>query len=133
MSKASQLLILIVLLAVAVGLHQLCCIRQAEYEKKIVELAQLRTSISEAEYANQQLKTRVSYLKTPQGVEEIARDKLGLVMPGELSFVILPAPKPVVDQSSSVQLASVNDEKGLFYQFLHAAFSRPLGLTAKLP
>lgn len=118
----SKATIFVILFVIGFGLFQLCIARQHEYESKIHELAEVRTNIAETEFNNGQLRARVAYLKTPQGVEEVAREKLGLIMPGETSFVVVPAMPTNSDKKAPVQLASVQDEKGPFYQMLHFAF-----------
>lgn len=118
----SKATIFIILLVIGFGLFQLCIARQHEYEAKIHELAEVRTNIAETEFNNAQLRARVAYLKTPQGVEEVAREKLGLIMPGETSFVVVPAVPTNNTKKIPVQLASVQDEKGPFYHLLHFTF-----------
>jgi cell division protein FtsB len=48
---------------------------------------------------NDRLEGRADDLRDPETIEEIARRELGLVMPGEESYGILPAPPP--DESAT--------------------------------
>jgi len=56
---------------------------QQERERQTVaaELAGLKDR-------NQELRAQVEELKTPEGVEQVARESLGLVKPGEQAYVV---------------------------------------------
>ncbi len=123
----SKATIFVILFVIGFGLFQLCKARQREYEAKIVELAEFRTNIAETEFSNSQLRARVAFLKTAEGVEEVAREKLGLILPGEASFVVVPALPPLSNKKTPTELASVQDEKGPFYQMLHLTFGSDEG------
>lgn len=79
----------ILLSVVAYNLYYCCQIKQRELEECQQELVKLKSDISLTEYTNSQLKAQVEYLATDAGAEEIAREKLGLIKPGEVSFVVL--------------------------------------------
>lgn len=49
-------------------------------------------SLSKAEIKNRELKEKLSQIKSPQFIEEVARNKLGLAKPGE-TIVIIPDEK----------------------------------------
>lgn len=55
-------------------------------------LNKVADSLSKAEIKNRELKNRLSQIKSPQFVEEVARNKLGLAKPGE-TVVIIPDEK----------------------------------------
>lgn len=103
------------------NLYGVCQLKQAEFEEKEAELLRLRQAVYAAEFSNAQLKARVAHLKTDAGVEEIAREKLGLLAPGEVSFVVVPpAPK---DETPEVTVPPLPAPPVSAYQrFLHTVF-----------
>ncbi len=74
------------------GLYNLCLDRQLDFETKLVELESLKSERRSLTDYNEVMRERVAYLKTNEGVEEIAREKLGLVRPGELAYAVVPPP-----------------------------------------
>ena len=103
---------------ISYNLYFVCQIKQHELEDRQVELDSLRSELSLAEFSNSQLKAQVAYLATDAGAEEVAREKLGLVKYGEVSFVVLGGenllqpplkPKVVVEENQS----------GLVMRFMH--------------
>lgn len=75
-----------------IGLYALCLERQAHFEAKMVELESLKSERRELRLHNEKMHERVAYLQTDEGIEEIAREKLGLVRPGELAYAVVPPP-----------------------------------------
>ena len=60
------------------------------------EIADRRAQLAELERSNVELEDRVAALGTIAEVEVIARRDLGLVMPGEEAYAVLPAaPEPI--------------------------------------
>lgn len=74
------------------GLYSLCLDRQANFEEKLVELDSLKDERRTLLAHNKKLRDQVAYLETDDGVEEVAREKLGLVRPGELAYAVVPPP-----------------------------------------
>lgn len=74
---------------ISYNLYYCCQIKQRELEERQRELVKLKSEISLAEYSNSLLKAQVAYLATDAGAEEVAREKLGLIKYGEVSFVVL--------------------------------------------
>ncbi len=60
---------------------QMLAQRNAEYEERE---AQLRTQIQEQEERKAQLEEYAKYMQTKQFVEEIAKEKFGLIYPDEM-------------------------------------------------
>ena len=56
------------------------------------QLASLQAEYASAKSRNAMLRKDVRRLKTPAGIEQIARETLGLVHPGEKAYVVI-APK----------------------------------------
>ena len=93
--------------AFGMGLYALCVERQANFEARLVELEDLKTERRTLRQHNDRMRERVSYLETDAGVEEIAREKLGLVRPGELAYAVVPPPPDtftIVDEKESPHL-----------------------------
>jgi cell division protein FtsB len=60
------------------------------------EIAMREQRLEEIDAANATLEERVKALESPAEIERIARRDLGLVMPGEEPYVVLPpAPEPI--------------------------------------
>ena len=79
------------------------------------------------------MKLRVSHLKTDVGVEEVAREKLGYVYADETAYVVVPAQPPQKPEVMTFPVnTNVNEEKTLFYSFLHVAFA-PAEVVAPPP
>ena len=75
-----------------IGLYSLCLDRQANFEEKLVELDDLKDERRTLLSHTKKLKDLVAYLQTDDGVEEVAREKLGLVRQGELAYAVVPPP-----------------------------------------
>ena len=88
-SSAAMMTASLLLVLVAYNLYYVCQIKQSEIEERREELYELRAQISLAEFSNSQLRAQVAHLSTDAGAEEVAREKLGLVKHGEISFVVL--------------------------------------------
>ena len=106
---------------VSYNLYYCCQIKQRELEDRQKELIKLKSDISLAEYSNSQLKAQVAYLATDAGAEEVAREKLGLIKPGEVSFVVLGGEnlsKAPLKPTVAVELG----DQGLMMRFMHWFF-----------
>lgn len=77
-----KLLVLILVVYATVTLVSL----QSQISAKREEAEALSKSIASAEQENQRLQEAIDNMDTDEGVEEIARAKLGLVSPGEIIF-----------------------------------------------
>lgn len=106
---------------ISYNLYFCCQIKQRELEDRQAELVRLQGEISLAEFTNAQLKAQVAHLSTDAGAEEVAREKLGLVKHGEISFVVLGTetlPKDPPKPGVPVEKA----EPGLVQRFMHWFF-----------
>jgi cell division protein FtsL len=75
--------------------------KKAEYGEKVAQVAQVKQEIAQLEEGNKSLKKEVSFMKTNEGVEEVAREKLGLIKPQEIAFVVISTPTPQVHAAPS--------------------------------
>ena len=75
------------------AIDQVCSDRQAQFEAKLAELDEVKDEVAGLETQNERLREKVALLKTDAGVEEVAREKLGLVKPGEEVYRVMPAPE----------------------------------------
>ncbi len=62
--------------------------KKAEYVNSIKEEASLKNDIIVETKRLEELNREESYLRTNAGVERMAREKLGLIKPGEIPFVL---------------------------------------------
>jgi len=76
--------------------------KRLTYMEKVAERKRLTQEIQKIEEQNQQLKEREAFLKTRQGVESVARDKLGLTRPGEITFIVVPGERTSPDEVPTV-------------------------------
>lgn len=81
-SLLTRLLILVLVVYATVTLVSL----QNQVSDKNAEAAELENSIAAAQQENQRLQQAIDALDTDEGVEEVARRKLGLVAEGEIVF-----------------------------------------------
>jgi hypothetical protein len=57
------------------------------------EVTQLKAEYDSLQTRNVRMREEVDRLKTPAGVEQVARDTLGYVRPGEKAYVVMPSPQ----------------------------------------
>lgn len=81
-SLLTKLLILVLVVYATVTLVSL----QNQVTEKNAEAEALESSIAATEQENQRLQQAIDALGTDEGVEEVARRKLGLVAEGEIVF-----------------------------------------------
>lgn len=81
-SLLTKLLILVLVVYATVTLVSL----QNQVAEKNAEAEALESSIAATEQENQRLQQAIDALGTDEGVEEVARRKLGLVAEGEIVF-----------------------------------------------
>jgi len=97
--RVSGLLALAGLVAVVITVVGIFPFRQIIADRRSVSLAQDKLAALAAE--NERLEAQAAVLQTDQEVERLARERFGLVRPGEISFVVVtpegeaaPAPEP---------------------------------------
>ena len=59
---------------------------EALYAQKEAEAAGLTSSIAGTQQENDRLQSSIDALDTPEGLEQVARDQLGMVSEGEIVF-----------------------------------------------
>ena len=117
---------IVILGVVGMNFVYVCRLTQVDYETKLQDLAKIRQSIYESEYTNRLLRARVAHLKTDQGLEEVAREKLGYVFADETSYVVVPTqPLPKPEPATFPVNTQPRDDNTLFFAFVHAAFGPP--------
>lgn len=67
-------------------------LRQAYQQRQA--LAQEKVRLQALKEENRSLEQRISRLNDPEYQEKLAREQLGLVRPGETSYVVVPGPTP---------------------------------------
>lgn len=78
----AKLLIMVVLAALTVKYVDL----RTDAAAKEAEVATLSQELTTAQQENQRLQDTIDNMDTDEGVEEIARTKLGLAFPGEITY-----------------------------------------------
>ncbi|MCR5661255.1 MAG: septum formation initiator family protein [bacterium] len=59
-----------------------------EYHEKKAQLDSIYEDIRASQEENDDLRRQLDVMKTPEGVEETAREKLGMIRPGEVAYVV---------------------------------------------
>ncbi len=62
--------------------------KKASYEAKLHQKRRLEAELKRLQDKNNSLKERKAFLNTPEGIEEVARRKLGMVKENEISFIV---------------------------------------------
>jgi cell division protein DivIC len=124
-----SLVLVCVFAASGFALHKVCSNRQAQFEGKLAELDVVIEEVEALENHNERLRERVRLLKTDAGVEEVAREKLGLVKPGELAFAVVPPPPPQFVASDDLErkygekkIKEVDKDRGTVIRMLRHLF-----------
>ena len=106
---------------VSYNLYFVCQIKQRELEERQAELTRLRSEISLDEFTNSQLKAQVAHLSTDAGAEEVAREKLGLIKYGEISFVVLGG-EDLAQTPPKPDVPVEEEDPGIVLRFMHWFF-----------
>ena len=64
-------------------------VKSSEYHTRVSEIKNLEKEREQLEEDISVLEKKIEYLKTDNGVESVAREKLGLVKPSEIAFVVV--------------------------------------------
>ncbi|MDZ4655736.1 MAG: septum formation initiator family protein [Coriobacteriia bacterium] len=88
------------------------------------EVASLETELAGLKARNTELSAQVDRLKTPEGVEEVARQSLGLVKDGEHAYVVTGKKNPDLDpEAVDARTRSSEEERvPLWMKVLDAVF-----------
>jgi len=89
---------------------------QYEHQREVRTLEQELGNLKER---NGELREEVDELKTPEGVEQLARDTLGLVKPGEQAYVVTGG---TIGETSATVEANVEGEAPVWQGILDALF-----------
>lgn len=87
----SSLLAAAALVGLVVVLAGIFPFRQIIASNRAVELAEEKLGAIQEE--NQRLEARIAALETTEEVERLAREQFGLVMPGEIGYVVVAPPE----------------------------------------
>jgi cell division protein FtsL len=83
------------------------------------ELQTLQAELDGLKTRNETLREQVDRLKTPEGVEQAARESLGMVKPGEQAYVVTGG---TLGETSATVLVDGEPEPPLWQQALDALF-----------
>jgi cell division protein DivIC len=82
------LLIVVALLPIGFKFYSLYNTKKAIYQAKQLEEKKLQAEVEKLQKKTEDLKETEKFLKTKEGAERVARDKLGLTKPNEIPLVI---------------------------------------------
>ena len=83
------------------------------------ELQTLQAELDGLKTRNEDLREQVEGLKTPEGVEQLARESLGMVKPGEQAYVVTGG---LLGETSSTVLPGDGQDPPLWQQALDTVF-----------
>lgn len=83
-----------VLLVVVTVLALLAVVPARQVLEQRGQIAELERRAAELEEGNERLRAEISKLNDPAELERLARECLGMVMPGETALVVPDAPRP---------------------------------------
>ena len=83
--KSSLLVKLVILILVVNATVTLVRLR-SQINEKDAEVKGLTSSIASTQQENDRLQSSIDALDTPEGLEQVARDQLGMVSEGEIVF-----------------------------------------------
>jgi cell division protein FtsB len=76
-------------LVVAYGFLYTYQVWRQETAFKLQEVEQMRRQVAQVQAQNDHLKSHIGFMQTPQGVEKVAREQLGLVRPNETTYIVI--------------------------------------------
>lgn len=82
-----RLTTLVLIVTIVVAAWMVYPVFRLQYEHRR-QVDSLESELEGLKSRNDELRDEVDELKTPEGVEEVARDTLGLVKPGEQAYVV---------------------------------------------
>jgi cell division protein FtsB len=89
------------LLIGSLALTGLAPVRQAYYQRESIQEEEAR--LKALEEVNAKLESRLLRLQDPAYMEKLAREQLGVVRPGETSYVVVPRPIPAAPPPQPVE------------------------------
>lgn len=105
----------ILVLALVLALWMLYPVMRIEYQQQRQKQT-LEQRLAALKERNEQLREKAQRLQTPQGVEEVARESLGLVRPGEQVYIVTegePTATPAPDVSAQTRSIQATDTSTL--------------------
>lgn len=78
-------------------------IKMAEYKSKTAQLQQLSEENLKLQREKAELERKIAYLNTKNGVESVAREKLGLIKSSEVAFVVVKDKSVIKEEHPSVK------------------------------
>ncbi len=86
-------------------------LKTREYKDKISQFEALKSENDKLQHENELLQQQITYLKTKSGIESVAREKLGLIKPSEVAFVVVNDDKKKAQSQSTVGTDIPKSEK----------------------
>ena len=81
-------------------------------------VADARADLRQTERSNEKLAERIRRLKDPDYLEQRAREQMGLVYPGETSYVVMPSEKSGKESRKRKPAAVMSEEEAPFIEGL---------------
>ncbi len=107
-----------VLASIVVAAWMVYPVLRLQYQQQR-EVQSLEAELESVRSRNETLRSQVDELKTPEGIERLARDGLGLVKPGEQAYVVTGGS---IGEATTTVLPQQTEEPPLLLQALDAIF-----------
>jgi cell division protein FtsB len=113
--------VFVLVAALAMGAYLYPLIRMDYASQR--EVQHLESQLQSLQERNSELREDVDRLKTPQGVEEAARESLGMVKPGENACVVVgPSEEPTVDVMPEAETVTMEEPEPWWRRVLDGLF-----------
>lgn len=82
------ILFLCAIVPISLKIYKIWQEKKIECNQKLAEEERIKVEVKRLKKTNAKLRQRIKLLKTNQGVEQVAREKLGLIKPNEIPFIV---------------------------------------------
>lgn len=113
-----RLTTIIVLVTVVLAAWSVYPVLRLQYQHER-ERQSLAAELENLKVRNEELRAQVDVLQTPEGIEEIARESLGLVKPGEQAYVVTGG---TIGETTATAGSDESGKKPLWQRVLDSVF-----------
>jgi cell division protein FtsL len=89
------------ILAVGYSLFYTYQLKRQETQQKLAEVQEARRQLDDSLAQNESLRREAHFLESHDGVEKLAREKLGLIRPNEVTYVVIHGARAQADSRAA--------------------------------
>jgi cell division protein FtsB len=116
--RISRTGLIVIVVSIVVAAWMVYPVLRLQYQQER-EVKSLEAELEDVRSRNDELREQVDELKTPEGIEKLARDGLGLVKPGEQAYVVTGGS---IGETTPTVLSQQTVEPPVWLQMLDAVF-----------